>query len=227
VQHNFELEKEILGLGDGIVVLSPDHLRSNITERLSNALELYNTSITDKGIATLNNKFVRNGFCTVNQLYSRRTINQLNLALVKNNDESRAIDLSIEKNVKSILITPSVEKVLKLIAGGDFSLKNIKYYKNIPDKFCEFYQSGSSKVIELLILLSQCKTKTFAIDVIPGSHKKQHSKEATDYIVQNCNPVNCHINTGGAIILNSALIKCFPLWLKEEQMRFLVISAFF
>jgi len=49
VQHHFELEKEIPGLGDDIVALSPDRLRANITDRLTNALDLYNTSITEKG----------------------------------------------------------------------------------------------------------------------------------------------------------------------------------
>ena len=44
VQLNFELEKEILGMGEGIVVLSPDRLRRNITRRLKQALNQYNVS---------------------------------------------------------------------------------------------------------------------------------------------------------------------------------------
>ena len=42
VQHNFELEKEILGLGDGEVVIDPSRLRRSIKKRLRTAAELYN-----------------------------------------------------------------------------------------------------------------------------------------------------------------------------------------
>ncbi|WP_428655938.1 helix-turn-helix transcriptional regulator [Runella sp.] len=41
VQHNFELEREILGFGDGMKVLSPDHLRKRIQQRLSDGAKHY------------------------------------------------------------------------------------------------------------------------------------------------------------------------------------------
>ena len=41
VQHNFELEKDILGLGDGIVVISPERLKRNIFNRLNKATDQY------------------------------------------------------------------------------------------------------------------------------------------------------------------------------------------
>jgi predicted DNA-binding transcriptional regulator YafY len=49
VQHNYELEKEILGLGDGIVVISPERLKKNIFDRLNNAVDQYNTTLTERG----------------------------------------------------------------------------------------------------------------------------------------------------------------------------------
>jgi len=45
VQHNFELEKELLSFGDHIKVISPARLRSKIKERLSHTIDLYNTEI--------------------------------------------------------------------------------------------------------------------------------------------------------------------------------------
>ena len=41
VQHNFELEKEILGFSDGIKVLSPNRLRKRIKERLEKGVLNY------------------------------------------------------------------------------------------------------------------------------------------------------------------------------------------
>lgn len=229
VQHNFELEKEILGLGDGIVVLAPDRLRANITDRLNNAIDLYNTSITEKGIASLGRKYYNNGFCTFNQLFSRRSINQLGLALFKNNSskntpcEPKIIDLEMDKNVNSILMIPSIEKILTQLVGI-YSIKSVSYYENVPGQFCKFMQSGSSTNLELIVLLSQSKTKVFALQVIPGSHKKMHSEKEIAYIIENCNPVDCQLNIGGAIMVNSALIKSFPISSKDETIRFLVIE---
>ena len=50
VQHNFELEKEILGLGENIKVIAPERLRRNIKERLYHAIDTYETEITEKGL---------------------------------------------------------------------------------------------------------------------------------------------------------------------------------
>ncbi len=41
VQHNFELEKEILGFGEGIQVIEPPRLRSSIKNRLQAGLDAY------------------------------------------------------------------------------------------------------------------------------------------------------------------------------------------
>lgn len=41
VQHNFELEKEIMGFGDGITVLGPERLQTAIRQRLQASLDRY------------------------------------------------------------------------------------------------------------------------------------------------------------------------------------------
>ncbi|MGL4631187.1 MAG: helix-turn-helix transcriptional regulator [Leadbetterella sp.] len=47
VQHNFEIEREILGFGDGMVVLSPPSLRANLKKRMEFALNRYTDSVND------------------------------------------------------------------------------------------------------------------------------------------------------------------------------------
>ena len=42
VQHNFEIEKEILGFGDGMTVLEPTRFREIIQRRLERAVRGYN-----------------------------------------------------------------------------------------------------------------------------------------------------------------------------------------
>ena len=48
VQLNFELEKEILALGEGVKVIAPERLKRNIKERLYDAVDAYETEINDK-----------------------------------------------------------------------------------------------------------------------------------------------------------------------------------
>lgn len=44
VQHNFELERELLGFGDGMTVLAPERLRVAIRQRLQAGLDAYSKS---------------------------------------------------------------------------------------------------------------------------------------------------------------------------------------
>lgn len=48
VQHNFELEKEILGFGDGVKVVAPGRLRRSIASRLARAKSLYDVTGGDR-----------------------------------------------------------------------------------------------------------------------------------------------------------------------------------
>ena len=53
VQHNYELEKEILGFGDGITVIAPEQLKDSIKLRLDNAIKNYDTKKTLQDIEVI------------------------------------------------------------------------------------------------------------------------------------------------------------------------------
>ena len=141
---------------------------------------------------------------------------------VNSSEELKVIDIGIDKSIKSMLFTPSVEKIVNQLVGL-FTINSINYYEKIPGHFCELNQSGNSK-LELIVLLSQPKSKEFSLHIIPGSHKKLHSESERATIVENCNPVTCSLNLGGAIIVNSNIIKRFSGSLKKEIFRFLKIE---
>ena len=77
VQHNFELEKDILGLGDGIKVIAPSSLKSNIKDRLQGGMDLYNTEISESGLAAATKQLEHNGFGMLNYVYTKREIRQI------------------------------------------------------------------------------------------------------------------------------------------------------
>ena len=229
VQLNFELEKEILGLGDGAIVLQPDRLRNTISDRLNNAIDQYNTTLPDKKEPELKLKYQNNGFCIINQLYSRRAISQLIPLLSKTLNQSEVpkgilnIDLDIGNSIKSLLFPPTVWKTLSQIAG-QVSLKTITYIEHIPTSLCEYSQSVVSGAVLLIIYLAEMKQRSFVVQVIPGTQNKLLSENERQSITQNCIPVDCKINQAGAILLNSSALHRFLPSLQNTHSRLVVIE---
>lgn len=229
VQHNFELEKEILGLGDGVVVISPERLKRNIVDRLSNALDQYNTTFSSKEISSLKQKYFHLGFCIVNQLYTRRSINRLGLALSKenqlgnNNGDAIVIDLDADQNSKAVLFNRTAERCFSQITDN-INVCTVKYYQRIPESFFEFRQLDTSNKLIVIILLSVTKSKPISLQVIPGSHNKLLDAEKVGWIIDNSIPVDCHVSIGGAILCNPVLLKRFSELLKKEKVRFIIIE---
>lgn len=77
VQHNFELEKEILGFGDGIKVVAPEKLRRSIKERLSGALDLYQTELSESGLRTAQRQLTHKGLSLLNYVYTQREVRRM------------------------------------------------------------------------------------------------------------------------------------------------------
>jgi predicted DNA-binding transcriptional regulator YafY len=83
VQHNFELEKEILSFGDNVKVLSPVDLKKAITSRILNAADNYSNEITEKNLKTCWNLFYYKGYSPLKSVYSKKEINQIKHQLDK------------------------------------------------------------------------------------------------------------------------------------------------
>jgi predicted DNA-binding transcriptional regulator YafY len=227
VQHNFELEKEILGLGEGINVIAPDRLKASITGRLNTAIDQYNTILSEKGIITLKRKFIHKGFCTINQLYSRRSMAQLGLMLSKDDhhsvEKTKPVYLGDTPAVSSLLLNSSVVSVIAQIIDHP-EIKSVFYYQGIPDNYFEFIQIGEEIRMLALVLVSEMKSDSFTLQVIPGTHHKYLGKDETNCIVENCIPVECTLNLGGAILFDPLILKRFPEQLKTVKTQFMMIE---
>ncbi|MBL6448477.1 WYL domain-containing protein [Fulvivirga sp. 29W222] len=77
VQHNFELEREILGFGDYIKVISPSRLRSRIKERLAHASDLYNTELNKSRVKHFGRKLEARGTVMTNHVYTRKELSKM------------------------------------------------------------------------------------------------------------------------------------------------------
>lgn len=72
VQHNFELEKAILGFGNGIKVLAPTKLRRIIRERLTDAIDRYDTEMNTATLKRAVKQLTHKGFSVLSAVYTKR-----------------------------------------------------------------------------------------------------------------------------------------------------------
>jgi len=230
VQHNFELEKKILGLGDGVKVISPESLRKSIEGRIKGALDLYETDISNKGLTSNKEQVKLRGFNILNQVFTQRSIRKVDAIIYKHNKAS-GIDLninfkienlfSINENIEKLLFSETYLKVLESISK-DFKLINTIYID-----ICKQYQSDwrqEKNTFKIIIALSAFNNKLGSVRLFNGSHKKIITKQRIDIIQESNLPFICEIPKNGLLILNSQTIHQFYKTEAKQRMRYIILE---
>ncbi|WP_369409891.1 WYL domain-containing protein [Wocania arenilitoris] len=141
VQLNFELEKEILGLGEGIKVIAPERLKRQIKERLYDAVDAYETEINDKNLRTIAKRLEYKGFGILNHVYTKRDIRKLKARLDKylreHNEQAFGMREVLKKmpELKEILFNRNFKKLIKSIDKDVFLTKAIYFDKSPQDNW--------------------------------------------------------------------------------------------
>ncbi|MEL6250370.1 MAG: WYL domain-containing protein [Bacteroidota bacterium] len=137
VQHNFELEKEILAFGDGIKVIKPERLKRKIKDRLKGAIDLYDTEINESGLIAANRKLSHKGFCNLNFVFTQRIIRKIKGIL---DSEWRELDqrpysqrcfLQKHPRLKEFIFNPNLRRIIHKIDPKAFIVKAI-YFDKTP-----------------------------------------------------------------------------------------------
>nr|WP_321228737.1 WYL domain-containing protein [uncultured Psychroserpens sp.] len=141
VQLNFELEKEILALGEGVKVIAPERLKRNIKERLYDAVDAYETEINDKNLRTIAKRLEYKGFGILKHVYSKRDIRKLKAKFdnyIKNHNElpfgMREVLVKMPE-LKEILFNKNFKKIIKSINKDVFLTKAIYFDKSPKDNW--------------------------------------------------------------------------------------------
>ncbi|PSG90351.1 phytanoyl-CoA dioxygenase family protein [Aurantibacter aestuarii] len=141
VQHNFELEKEILSLGDGIKVLAPKRLKETIKERLQESVDTYNTELDLKELTLLKKQVLHKGFSVLNQVYTKREIKKIKGKLhmyLKNNPGKtyslREVFLRLPQ-LKPLVINKNLKQIIDSLLPNAFLTKVIYFDKTIQDNW--------------------------------------------------------------------------------------------
>jgi predicted DNA-binding transcriptional regulator YafY/ectoine hydroxylase-related dioxygenase (phytanoyl-CoA dioxygenase family) len=155
VQHNFELEKEILGFGEGIKVIAPERLKRNIKERLYDAIDTYETEINDKSLRTIAKRLEHKGFGILNHVYTKRDIRKLksrfDTYFKEHNEQTFGMREVLKKmpELKDILFNKNFRKVVKSIDKKAFLTKAIYFDKSPKDNwYVTWHQDVPINVLE-------------------------------------------------------------------------------
>lgn len=137
VQHNFELEKLILGFGEGVQVLKPEKLKRRIKERMSWGMEAYDTEITEKGLLSATRRLEHKGFAMLNYVFTKREIARLKGALDKSLEPaektySQRKLLQVAPNLKGMLFNKNLLRIIHSIDPHAFLVKAI-YFDKTPE----------------------------------------------------------------------------------------------
>ena len=224
VQHNFELEKEMLGLGEGVMVLAPESLKRSITGRLNEAIESYNTSINEKGFITIRKKLENKGFAVVNHLYTKSALHKAETLLYRSGtlEEREKIVKIIDPRdipkLTSLLINRNVENIASQISKN-LLLKEIVFYQYIPDDFLILKQTEEEIYFSLFFFLEHSRITSFPIQLVAGSHNKKLNPQELELIAGNTAVSEISLSPGGAILMKPLLIRRFTEDLKDKLVR--------
>ncbi|WP_196896011.1 WYL domain-containing protein [Aureivirga marina] len=136
VQHNYELEKEILAFGEAIRVIKPERLRKNIKDRLLNAVETYQGMIHEKSYRKANFQLEHKGFSILENVYTTKEIRRIIGVLEKENITKHRKVYAERKllqkvpNLKGILFNRNLRNILERIDERAVLTKAIYFDKS-------------------------------------------------------------------------------------------------
>lgn len=223
VQHNFELEKEILGLGDGIQVILPNNLKRRIKHRLVYAIDSYQTEITTKSLVGFSKQFYQKGATIINQVFSMREIKKINQAFYryeKNHDIK--IDMLNDFLTKipaleNLIFNENLQKMVKQINTKAILIQS-RFYKENPDYIIEkeWFQIKNNTTFTVRIHLKETNPFNY-LNIILGSHKKDFTQQEIELLVKNSIALESKIRQGGIQIIHN---KTLRKWIAKNQSKY-------
>jgi len=226
VQHNFELEKEILGMGEGMQVLAPEGLKRSIVGRLSEAIDLYNTSINEKGIDIIRKKIENKGFAVINNLFTKRAIRQVASILHHAGEFTdqgrfvRTIDPEANPKLHLALMNRNIDKIRNQVSEN-LIIKEVILYQYLPEEWLTWRQSYDDIPFSLVFFLEHAHISSFPLLLMPGSHKKILETGEQKIITENSSPSEIILSEGSGILIKPMLLRRFHDDLREKKIRFL------
>ena len=230
VQHNFELEKKLLGFGDGLKVLQPERLRKNILSRIEGALDLYNLEISEENLKNKFKKYEYKGYNIYNQVFPKRNIGKLEALIQKHKKEHNLVQekqivienlLSIHPRIEELIFCELFTKIVKSL-NKNFEIEKATYVETLESFSKPFEQKQDN--INIIICLSPFEDKFGGLKLFPGSQKQLLSKENINLVVNNNLAAKPNLEKTGLIVFNGKLIHQFYKTTNRGKLRYITIT---
>jgi len=136
VQINFELERELLGFGNRVKVLSPESLKKRIKKILEEALEQYQYEFSEAAMQHHQRKLAMKGSSVIHHVYSSPETGKMKRLIdsyLSHQKDVHAIrHLLVEiPELKTLIFNRNFRKILKSLNKNLFLTKAIFFDKNI------------------------------------------------------------------------------------------------
>ncbi|NMM49950.1 WYL domain-containing protein [Marinigracilibium pacificum] len=222
VQLNFELEREILGFGDRMKVISPPRLRSIIKQRLNHAIDLYTTELNEQKLHNYKPRLEHKGSIITNYVFSRKEIGQIGRIIQyyqnTKTPKLKNIDNLIDEipDLTKIILNFNLKRIIESISEKweicntylnlkpETTTDKIKWHQ---DQIIYKYEDAIDKIFTIFIHLDEVNIENGCLSIIQGSHKQVHTKEKIEIISSSSIPSNCEVNAGGIQIVKSGIIR--------------------
>ena len=234
VQLNFELEKLILGFGDGIQVLAPNRLKRNIKNRLEASVELYQQELTEKGLHAVRQRLQYKGYSRFHRLYSKRAINQFQkqydrLFVSKKRDDVPNL-LQIYPNSGRFIFQHNFMRLLLHIAPNAVLVDSYYHIKiphlkddwkqeqdllvertlaNAPGWTAAEREAVLQKTFSVYISLEDRINEKIKMELLTGSHQRLLGQEECGLVGESSYPFITDLEKGSALIVRDLLIRRF------------------
>ncbi len=243
VQHNFELEKEILSFGEQIKVIGPTKLKRRVIDRLSDALDSYNSEINEKNALNIIGKVEHYGYAVVNNLYTKRELKELGTSIHKfsRNPEEPNPDLkNLFFNIKELkekVFNQTLSNLFKLnndqitFKNSDFlsiQFLNNEWHQNQieSNEFNDANTNSINKIksVNLYILFNKNIEDYELMEIYPGTQNKVLCQTEIQAIIKNNLPTKIKIKSGSILLLSPLILKRAIISNSKENLKIIEIS---
>lgn len=211
VQHNYELEKKILGLGDGIRVIKPERLKRVIQERLHGAIDLYKSDLNESSLTKVSKKLKNKGFAILNYVFTQREIKRL-YKYLHNYFKERVYGEQSEvitnmNGLEGLLFNRNFNFILnRLKLEGQIEQSVFKTCKEKQLKPSDWIQYQTEFNYKVFIFLQDVDDKQLSVQLIQGSHSKPYTEKEIELIVESSIPNTPPVFSGGILLIHPNMI---------------------
>ncbi len=218
IQLNFELEKDILGFGEGVKVIKPQLLRKNIQNRIREAQENYDTDYSPEMLKILPNKVKYKGYAYFKYVFEKKDTKQI-LQLYRDSD---TIDLHESRNFfqQNTILRSLLEPVMK-----DFVVQYVAYFNNLKDVPTNWKQNEMSNPEDILMIIPlQTHPHTrLSIELIPHSNKQILDKDQFDFAIENYTRTCRDLNRGDLHLIHPQMLYRYVYHQTKRELHWLEV----